>query len=119
MGTQREYSRWAQNARDAYDLWFARRHVDLQRVCKLKLAAALRYEMLERVKRTVSLFEREAKKRPRVLALGLHPHLIGVPHRFGSLEKMLDLLMKTPDVCFLQGHDIADWYTAQVPAPRS
>jgi hypothetical protein len=28
---------------------------------------------------------------------------------------MLDLLMATPGACFVQGHDIADWYTAQVP----
>ena len=76
-------------------------------------------EMLERLKRTVALFEREAKTRPRVLTLGLHPHLIGVPHRFGSFEQMLDLLMKTPGVCFMQGHDIADWYTAQVAAPHN
>ena len=75
-------------------------------------------EMLERLKRTVTLFEREAKTRPRVLTLGLHPHLIGVPHRFGSFEQMLDLLIKTPGVCFMQGHDIADWYTVQVPIPQ-
>jgi peptidoglycan/xylan/chitin deacetylase (PgdA/CDA1 family) len=73
-------------------------------------------EMLERVKRTVALFVREARTRPRVLTLGLHPHLIGVPHRFASFEQMLDLLMQTPGVCFKQGHDIADWFTAQVPA---
>ena len=29
---------------------------------------------------------------------------------------MLDLLMATPGVRFVQGHHIADWYTAQVPA---
>ncbi len=76
-------------------------------------------EMLERVKRTIALFEREAVTRPRVMALGLHPHLIGVPHRFGSFEQMLDLLVKTPGVCFMQGHDIADWYTSQVPPPKA
>ncbi|RYX94287.1 MAG: hypothetical protein EOO28_14575 [Comamonadaceae bacterium] len=75
-------------------------------------------EMLERLKRTVKLFQREAQKRPRVLTLGLHPHLIGVPHRFGSFEQMLDLLMATPGVSFKQGHDIADWFTAQVPAAK-
>jgi len=74
-------------------------------------------EMLQRLTRTLALFEREARTQPRVLTLGLHPHLIGVPHRFGSFEQMLDLLMRTPGVCFLQGHEIADWYTAQVPAP--
>ena len=76
-------------------------------------------EMFQRVKSTAALFEREAQKRPRVLTLGLHPHLIGVPHRFGSLERMLDLLMTTPGTCFLQGHDIADWYTSQVPAGQA
>jgi hypothetical protein len=52
-----------------------------------------------------------------VLAIGLHPHLIGVPHRFASFERMLDLLMKSPQVCFMNGGQIADWYTAQVPPP--
>jgi hypothetical protein len=42
-----------------------------------------------------------------------------VPHRFGSFERMLDLLMKSPQVCFMTGAQIADWYTAQVPAPAS
>ncbi|MEZ5740653.1 MAG: polysaccharide deacetylase family protein [Burkholderiaceae bacterium] len=74
-------------------------------------------EMFARLQRTLSLFVREASRRPRVLSLGLHPHLIGVPHRFGSFERMLDLLLDTPGVCFLQGAQIADWYTAQVPAP--
>ena len=74
-------------------------------------------EMFERLERTLALFVREAERRPRVLALGLHPHLIGVPHRFGSFERMLDLLLDTPGVCVLQGGDIADWYTAQVPPP--
>jgi peptidoglycan/xylan/chitin deacetylase (PgdA/CDA1 family) len=73
-------------------------------------------EMYERLKSTLELFKREAKTRPRVLALGLHPHLIGVPHRFGSFERMLDLLMSEQEVCFLQGQDIAQWYTEQVPS---
>lgn len=76
-------------------------------------------EMFERLRRTLALFEREAKTHPRVLTLGLHPHLIGVPHRFGSFERMLDLLQQTAGVCFVQGHDIADWYTAQVPPPAA
>jgi allantoinase len=73
-------------------------------------------EFLKRLRNTLALFERESQTRPRVLALGLHPHLIGVPHRFGSLEAMLDLLLKTDGVCFMQGSDINDWFRAQVPA---
>jgi hypothetical protein len=74
-------------------------------------------EMYQRLENTLRLFEREAKKQPRVLALGLHPHLIGVPHRFESFERMLDLLMNTPNVCFMTGEKMAQWYTTQVPAP--
>jgi peptidoglycan/xylan/chitin deacetylase (PgdA/CDA1 family) len=74
-------------------------------------------EMYLRLVNTLRLFEREAQHHPRVLAIGLHPHLIGVPHRFGSFERMLDLLMKTPNVCFKTGQGIAHWYTEQVPAP--
>lgn len=74
-------------------------------------------EFLLRLQRTLSLFERECEHQPRVLALGLHPHLIGVPHRFGYFEEMLDLLMKNRHVCFMTGSQITDWYTAQEPAP--
>jgi hypothetical protein len=48
-----------------------------------------------------------------VLTVALHPHLMGVPHRFGSLEKILDLLMNTPEVSFMTGSQIADWYRGQ------
>jgi len=74
-------------------------------------------EMLERTRHTLALFEKECIKYPRVLAIGLHPHLIGVPHRFGSFEQMLDLLMACPQVRFVQGHDLAKWYSDQVPKP--
>jgi allantoinase len=76
-------------------------------------------EMYLRLENTLRLFEREAKTHPRVLAIGLHPHLIGVPHRFEYLERMLDLLMKSPQVGFMIGSQIADWYAAQVPAPKA
>jgi hypothetical protein len=70
-------------------------------------------EFLMRTERTLELFRREARKQPRVLTVALHPHLMGVPHRFGSLEKILDLLMNTPEVSFMTGSQIADWYRGQ------
>jgi allantoinase len=75
-------------------------------------------EMLDRVGRTLRLFEAEALRlrRPRVLALGLHPHLMGVPHRFPDFEAMLDLLADSPQVRFTTGSEIADWYLAQAEA---
>jgi peptidoglycan/xylan/chitin deacetylase (PgdA/CDA1 family) len=77
-------------------------------------------EMLLRVQRTLALFEREVRDRgrPRVLALGLHPHLMGVPHRFADFEAILDRLAASPSVKFVTGRDIADWYRRQVPAPQ-
>jgi allantoinase len=52
-----------------------------------------------------------------VLALGLHPHLIAVPHRIHELEHMLDLLSASPDVGFHTGSQLADWHVAASPAP--
>lgn len=71
-------------------------------------------EFLGRLKQTLKVFEQEVKVQPRVLALGLHPHLIGVPHRFAYFEQMLDLLVSHPQVCFMNGSQITDWYAGQV-----
>jgi peptidoglycan/xylan/chitin deacetylase (PgdA/CDA1 family) len=74
-------------------------------------------EMHRRLVDTVHCFDREVKKQVRVLALGLHPHLIGVPHRIGYLEQMLDLLAARDDTVFLQGRDIARWFREVSPPP--
>lgn len=69
-------------------------------------------EMYERMTETVATFEPELKNNPRVLALGLHPHLIAVPHRFGYLKRMLDDLLARDDTVFMTGSQIADWFVA-------
>lgn len=76
-------------------------------------------EFLLRLTRTLELFERECENQPRVLALGLHPHLMGVPHRHGYFEEMLDLLMRHPKVDFMTGGQIADWFKLRRPPPVS
>ena len=73
-------------------------------------------EMYQRLADTVAAFDLEMKGQPRVLALGLHPHLIGVPHRIGYLHKMLDLLQSRDDVVFVQGGQIANWFHSVSPA---
>ncbi len=67
-------------------------------------------EMARRLEFTLRLFEREAREQPRVLAIGLHPHLISVPHRLHELERILDLLLASHDVVFATGSEICDWY---------
>src|SRR6185436_10460518 len=49
-------------------------------------------EMWRRLEDTLEVLDRELAQQPRVITLGLHPHLIGVPHRFAHFEKMLDRL---------------------------
>lgn len=75
-------------------------------------------EMHRRLVDTLELFDRETKSQPRVLTLGLHPHLIAVPHRMGYLEKMLDLLQDRSDTVFMTGQSIADWFENACPAPK-
>jgi peptidoglycan/xylan/chitin deacetylase (PgdA/CDA1 family) len=73
--------------------------------------------MLTRLQETLSVLERESRRNPRVITLGLHPHLIAVPHRFRHFEQMLDLLTARDDVVFMSGGQIADWYAGEEPAP--
>ena len=72
-------------------------------------------EIYDRLVDTLSVFETELKSQPRVLTLALHPHLIGVPHRFAYLERMLDLLQARDDTTFVVGGQIADWYLSACP----
>lgn len=72
-------------------------------------------ELYQRLVYTLECFEREAQSQTRVLAIGLHPHLMGVPHRIVHLERMLDLLMARADTVFMHGAQIADWFTTVSP----
>jgi allantoinase len=74
-------------------------------------------EMQSRFERTLRTFDRELNAEPRILTLGLHPHLIAVPHRFGELEFMLDTLLARDDVVFVKSAEIADWFSAASPPP--
>jgi allantoinase len=72
-------------------------------------------EMARRLELTLRLFEAEAAASTIILAIGLHPHLISVPHRFHELVRMLDLLQASPMVRFATGSAICDWYMAAEP----
>jgi allantoinase len=69
-------------------------------------------EMLTRLTHTLRQFETETSDNPRVLAIGLHPHLIAVPHRIHELQKMIDLVRASDQVVFTTGSAICDWFTA-------
>lgn len=75
-------------------------------------------ELLNRVERSLAVLATEAEHgdRSAVLAIGLHPHLMGVPHRFQEFTAILDLLAAHPQVVVVSAGDIHRWYAAQVPA---
>lgn len=73
-------------------------------------------EMLRRLKATLRTYEPEMQNQPRIITLGLHPHLIAVPHRFPALCDMIDLLQARQDTVFMTGAQIADWFEDECPA---
>jgi peptidoglycan/xylan/chitin deacetylase (PgdA/CDA1 family) len=75
-------------------------------------------EMARRLEFTLRRFEKECRDSAIVLAIGLHPHLISVPHRIHELDHMLDLLIASTDAGFFTGSELADWYTKASPAPE-
>jgi len=73
-------------------------------------------EMFDRLVDTLAVFDAELMDQPRVLTIALHPHLMGVPHRFSYLERMLDILQARSDTKFIVGEDVANWYQTACPA---
>jgi allantoinase len=69
-------------------------------------------ELHRRVSATLRVFERELASSPRILTLGLHPHLVGVPHRFYHLCRTLDELQARTDAEFVTGERLYEWYSA-------
>jgi peptidoglycan/xylan/chitin deacetylase (PgdA/CDA1 family) len=56
---------------------------------------------------------REGAKSGRVMAIALHPYLIGVPHRIGALDRALRYICKHKKVWKATGSEIARHYVAQ------
>lgn len=54
----------------------------------------------------------EGHESARVMALGLHPYLMGVPHRIRYLDLALQHFQRHSDVLFWTGAEILDWYLA-------
>ncbi len=65
-------------------------------------------EFLNRIARTLAAFETEPG--PHVISMGLHPHLMGVPHRLHEMQQILDLFQSRTDVVFTTPAETMDWY---------
>lgn len=73
-------------------------------------------EMSLRLERTLDCLSQELASGPRILTVPLHPHLMGVPHRIGFLEKFLATLKARRDAVFMTGAQIADWFVSVADA---
>ena len=74
-------------------------------------------ELLRRLQATLETFDQELEHNPKVLTFGLHPHLVGVPHRAPVFQRCLDLLLARDDTVFVTGSEIADWFQAVATGP--
>lgn len=64
----------------------------------------------ERVRRQVERLRAEARTRPAVFTLALHPYLSGAAHRAGALEEILSYLADLDDAWPATGEEILDAY---------
>ena len=52
----------------------------------------------------------DAAKSARVMALVLHPYIMGAPHRIRYFREVIEAIRGKPDVVFWTGEQIFDWY---------
>ncbi len=64
------------------------------------------------IKRTFDVLYREGAQSARVMAICLHPFLIGVPHRIGGLDAALKYICEHEGVWLATGEEIARAYLA-------
>lgn len=74
-------------------------------------------ELLSRFETTLELFAEEALLQPRIITLGLHPHLVGVPHRFVHFRRILEIIAARADTVVMTSGEIADWFETASPRP--
>ncbi len=52
----------------------------------------------------------DAEDSARVMALVLHPYIMGAPHRLKYFRKAIEKIRQRPDVMFCTGEQILEWY---------
>lgn len=57
----------------------------------------------------------DAKNSSRIMALVVHPYIMGAPHRLKHFAAAIEHIKRHPDVTFWTGEQIYDWYLSQRP----
>lgn len=72
--------------------------------------------------RAIDQFEQiyhDARDSARVMALVIHPYIMGAPHRAKYFRKAVEHIRAREDVVFMTGEQIHDWYLRERPDARS
>jgi allantoinase len=65
-----------------------------------------------------TLYQEAADGGARVMAIGVHPFITGVPHRIKYFDQIFEYVREKPDVVFMTGSEILDWYKKAAPKDR-
>ena len=63
--------------------------------------------------RAIDQFEQiyqDAADSARIMALVIHPYIMGAPHRTKYFRRIFEVVRQKPDVAFMTGEQILDWY---------
>jgi len=72
----------------------------------------------EYYQRAIDQFEQlyhDAAGSARIMALVVHPYIMGAPHRLKYFRMIFEKLRSRPDVLFWTGEQILDWYLKERP----
>jgi len=71
--------------------------------------------------RAIDQFEQlyaDAEASARVMAIVVHPYIMGAPHRMRYFKEALQHIAQRPQVMFATGEQILDWYVASKDTPK-
>lgn len=74
------------------------------------------HKAVEYYDRAVDQFEQlyeESKDSARVMAITLHPYIMGAAHRAKHVRALLEYIVSHADVACMTGEEILDWYNAE------
>jgi peptidoglycan/xylan/chitin deacetylase (PgdA/CDA1 family) len=57
----------------------------------------------------------DAAESARIMALVIHPYIMGAPHRAKYFRRIFEVIRQKPDVAFMTGEQILDWYLKTGP----
>jgi peptidoglycan/xylan/chitin deacetylase (PgdA/CDA1 family) len=72
-------------------------------------------EYFDRASDQFDQIHHDARHSVRVMALVVHPYIMGAPHRLKYFRKIVEKIAARDDVALMTGEQIADWYLTQRP----